>query len=375
MVVFAEGAGSCHVQAERVLAARPLQVGDEAAQLSLAEIGIDVAFVERRQVPVGDHVAADDRAAAAAAVRVGEDRLDRAARVGGAAVRAPIGGEALERVPAEIGAVGYRHGRVVELLEAILADVADRDSGLLRRHRVEGEAERIAQAIAVDLRLGAGPPRVDSQQLAEQLVAALRVVWRIAARAAVAAAEVEPVAEELQLAAVVIGVDWVGYLHHSAAGAPRGSRRAPTFELVDADVALGVGVVDVEAATAHVVRREGDREQSALATGGDQVGDVEERLALPMPAAQDDDLAFLLDDEEQLGETGSAGDVDRALELADPLQADAGLGRARVLLRLLGGSARRQGQREERREDSCLLPPSDWLRWGSAALERLHRCR
>ena len=97
MAVFAEGAGRVDVQAEPVVAARPPQVGDEAAQLALAEVGVDVALVQRRQMPVGDYVAADDRATAAAAVRVGEDRLDRAAGVRRAAVGAAVGGEALER--------------------------------------------------------------------------------------------------------------------------------------------------------------------------------------------------------------------------------------------------------------------------------------
>ncbi len=51
-----------------------------------------------------DDVAADDRAAAAAAVGVGEDRLHGAAGVRGAAVFVLVRGEALEGVPAEVGA-------------------------------------------------------------------------------------------------------------------------------------------------------------------------------------------------------------------------------------------------------------------------------
>ena len=138
-------------EAELAVAAGPLQVGDEAAQLALAEVGVDVAPCRERQAAVADDVAADDRAAAAAAVRVGEDRLDRAARVGGAAVFVLVGGEALEGVPAEVGAARRGDGRVVELLELVLADVADRDPRLRGADRVEGEAEGVAQAVAVDL--------------------------------------------------------------------------------------------------------------------------------------------------------------------------------------------------------------------------------
>ena len=177
--------------------------------------------------------------------------------------------------------------------------------------RVEGEAERVAQSVAEDLRLGAanggGRARVDAQELAEPALLVLSVVWRIATRAAVAGAEIEQVAEELQLAAVVIRVGPVGYLDHRAAGAPRGSRRAPALELVDPDVPIGIGVVDVEATAFLVVGGEGDREQAALAAEGDQAADVEERLAELAAVAQDAHLARLLDDEEQLRKAGRTG--------------------------------------------------------------------
>ena len=184
-VVFAEGGRAFDREPELALAAGPLQVGDEAAQLALAEVGVDVALIESAQAAVADDVAADDRAAAAAAVGVGEDRFGRTAGVRGVTVFFGVGSEALERVPAEVGAARGRDGRVVELLELVLADVADRDPRLRGADRVEGEAEGVAQAVAVDLVAAAladervassGPsragrrtrPRIDPQQLAEQ---------------------------------------------------------------------------------------------------------------------------------------------------------------------------------------------------------------
>src|SRR5881394_2369282 len=258
-LVFTEGAGFGDTETELVVVARATQVGNEAAQLALAEVGVDVAFVERGEMLVGDHVTTDERAAAAAFVRVGEDRLDGPARIVGAAIFVFVGGESLECVPAEVGALRRGDGGVVDLLEAVLADVADHEPRVSRvRHPVEGETEGIAQAGAVDRRLGVGLARVDPEQLAERAMGILRIVGRIAARAAVARAEIEEVAEELELATIVVRVDRVGYLHDCATGVPRGSRRAPAFELVDPDVALRIGLVDVETAAALVVRRKGD---------------------------------------------------------------------------------------------------------------------
>src|SRR5262249_62052762 len=79
------------------------------------------------------------------------DRFRRPARVGRAAVFVLVLGKALEGVPAEVGTARRAHGRVVELLELVLADVADRDPWLRAADLVEGEAERVAQAVAVDL--------------------------------------------------------------------------------------------------------------------------------------------------------------------------------------------------------------------------------
>ncbi len=126
-LVFAEGAGARDAEAEPAVAARALQVCDERAQLSLAEVGVDVAPAQPAEAGVADDIAADDRAAAGAAVGVGEDRFDGAAGVGRAAVFVRVPPESLKGVPAEVGAAGPGDGRVVELLEAVLADVADRD--------------------------------------------------------------------------------------------------------------------------------------------------------------------------------------------------------------------------------------------------------
>ena len=80
-------------------------------------------------------------------------------------------------------------------------------------------------------------------------------------------------------------------------------------------------VIDVEAAALLVVGREGDREQAALAA----VVATSERMSRngrrePVAAAQDHDPARLLDHEEQLRVARRAGDVDRVVEPADPLQ-------------------------------------------------------
>ena len=67
-VVFAERGRGGDREAELVIAAGAPQARDEAAQLPLAEVGVDVAPCRESGGAVGDDVAADDRAAAAAAV-------------------------------------------------------------------------------------------------------------------------------------------------------------------------------------------------------------------------------------------------------------------------------------------------------------------
>ena len=272
-------------------------------------------------------------------MRVGEDRFDGPARVRRAAVFFLVGGEPLEGVPAEVGALRRGHGRVVDLLEAVLADVADREPRLPRPspcrrrsgrgcagHSCRSRRGRVGDERVVG-RDRVGPAVRGRGSIRSSLPSRLWRFWalfgRIAARAAVARAEVEEVAEELQLAAVVIGVDRVGYLDYRAAGAPRGSRRAPAFELVDPDVPLAVGVVDVEATAAPVVGREGDREQAALAAGGDQAVDVEEGPAESLcPPRSTCTVPPCSTTNRRFGNPGAPVDVDGAFEAADLLQAD-----------------------------------------------------
>ena len=127
---------------------------DQGAHLARAEVAVDVAVEERAQPRVADDVAADDRAGRAGDA-VDLDRLHGLAR--GRGMRARERGEALEVVPAEVGAVGRRQRQVVDLLEAVLADVADRDPRLARiGDEVEGEAVRVAQAAGSRSSTGAG---------------------------------------------------------------------------------------------------------------------------------------------------------------------------------------------------------------------------
>src|SRR5690242_19098499 len=65
--------------------------------------------------------------------------------------RARVEGDAvgsLERVPAEVRPARALHALVVDLLPGILADVADDE---VARSSVEGEPERVAEAVGEDL--------------------------------------------------------------------------------------------------------------------------------------------------------------------------------------------------------------------------------
>src|SRR6185437_16106052 len=126
-VVFAEGGGGGDGEAQFVVGGGAMEVGGEGAELALAVVGVDVAAAEGGGGRVGDDVAADHRATAIAGVGVGEDRFGRAAGVGRPRVFVGVGGAALEGVPAEVRAAGRGDRRVVDLLEAVLADVADRE--------------------------------------------------------------------------------------------------------------------------------------------------------------------------------------------------------------------------------------------------------
>ena len=337
-----------------MVAARPPEVGHEAAQLSLAEVGVDVAPAQRGEVGRVDDVAADDRAAAVAAVRVGEDRFGRAARVRGAAVFFACRGRSPRRRPSRSWRrrprrrAGSRAPRSGSGRRRRSRSAARR--GRCRRRTGTGCAARSCRSRRgprlADERVGGGDrvgpaargQRVDPQQLAEQDILVLGVVGRIAAGAAVAGAEVEEVAEELQLAAVVVGVDRVGDVDHLAARAARGAslrsgggirrsgccRRCPCNRRRSARCAGSRAGRRSRAARARLRRRRGRR---CRGTGRCE----------PVAVAQHDDLAGLLDDEQQLREPGRPGHVDGAFEVAD-------LAAARSGLAALGaGSSRRRG--------------------------------
>src|SRR4029453_9209754 len=130
---------------------------------------------------VADDVAAGHRAARV--MRIGERGED-----GGAPRNAaPEDGESLVGGPAEVRAARSRDRQVVDLLIAVVADVADRDR---LGGAVEREAPRVAQAVGPDL-VPAGSPYervvggdrvrraaagrgVDSQDLAEKEIRVLR---------------------------------------------------------------------------------------------------------------------------------------------------------------------------------------------------------
>ncbi len=242
---------------------------------------------------------------------------------------------------------------------------------------VEREAPRVAQPVGVDLpararaahervrardpvRVGARAARVDAQELAEQGaqrlgVAAIAVL--VVAAAAVAGADVhQPVGPEDHQPAVVVGL---GVLHaqdepRAVRGGPVGARAAV---LDDPLLAGAVGEVDVEAPAAGVVRREGHRQQPALAAGQDLRGDVQERPRQRAPAAHDHDAPALLDHEHAPAVTGRRGDVQRRGEAPDLHEPDAAPRLRRAGLR--GGGPRfggRRGLRLGRRSGGAIGP-------------------
>ncbi|HET9677033.1 MAG TPA: hypothetical protein VFP21_05970 [Solirubrobacterales bacterium] len=122
------------------------------------------------------------------------------------------------------------------------------------------------------------------------------------------------------------------------------------------DVPGLIRVIDVEPLAARVVRGEGDGQQPALAAVGHIAAQVEERLAQPVAVPQDRDPPRLLDDEEELGEAGRSGHVDRGVERPDLLQADAAAlrpggatGAGRIAGRTAGGQRQAQQQRQQSR--------------------------
>src|SRR5215216_6458494 len=171
---------------------------------------------------------------------------------------------ALEVVPTEVRAAKVLARGVVDLLPAALPDIADQDVTSTER-----EAKRVPQPERVDLVAAASvDERIDPQDLAEETVAILRVLARIAPEAAVASGEVEiPVRAERNGASVVVARAWV--LDHDHAVARRRLRpgRRLRADAVHLDVPVGVRVVDVEELVLRVRRVECHREQAALAVG------------------------------------------------------------------------------------------------------------
>ena len=291
---------------------------------------------------------------------MGDDREGHAAAVA-------VAGEdvvALEAVPAVVGALtAARCGGEVDLLDRVLPDVAD---GQVAGLAVEREAPRVAQAEGEDLRLGAALARVEAQQLAEAAAHVLGVAVRVAASATVARARVEQaVGAELQLAAVVVALAGV---RDGQQGAPRGrvgdvGIAGRARELVDLDVPVGVGEVRVEQPARRIVGREGDRQQPALAAGGDARGHVEERRGLHGAVADDPHGAALLDDE-QARVVRWRCQVDRRGERPDLGEGD----------RRPGG--RGQGEEDDReREGDAAHPHATRAAGRGASRAVVRRCR
>src|SRR5262249_48716467 len=127
------------------LAARPV-----APQARGAVVGVQVPAAQPRHEAPAVDVAAGDRAADG--VRVLDDRHGHELRGRwdlAAAERTDERVAALVGAPTEAGPARGRQADVVDLLVAVLPDIADPEvAGLL----VEGEAPGVAQAEAVDLR-------------------------------------------------------------------------------------------------------------------------------------------------------------------------------------------------------------------------------
>ena len=248
---------------------------------------------------------------------------------------------ALERAPAEVGAAALAAAHEVDLLDLVLADVADRQ---VAGAAVEGEAPGVAQAVAVDLparavaahervvggdactagrRRAAGSMRRSLPSRLPRFWALPRAPCSSPAPAAVAGADVEmPVGPEQQQPAVVVALV-VGHPQHQPRRAGVGALGGRALVLDHALVARAVGEVDVEAPRARVVGGEGEREQPLLAARRHLRADVEERRAAQAPADQHAHAAGLLDDEQAPAVAGRGGHEHRRAEAPDPLQAHA----------------------------------------------------
>ena len=190
--------------------------------------------------------------------------------VPGRAARA-VAARALEHAPAEVRALRPAAPREVDLLDRVLADVADRD---VAGRAVEREAERVAQAVR--RRPGGVPPRgrVDAQDLAEQRAPVLAVARTGRPRRRRRPSRCRAARRGRTGAGRRCG--WRSWrcpiLTSDARGGSlwRGRRRRGGAVLEHAQVAVAaLGEEDVELARGLVVGRERHRQQAALGAAGD----------------------------------------------------------------------------------------------------------
>src|SRR6476659_5055337 len=166
-------------------------MGNEAPEAPRAVVRVQVAPTDAWQVRCTDYVPADDRAASRP-VRVLEDRwpiaVPRPWRLVVPGKVEPV--PTLEVVPAEVGAPQRSLPLEVDLLEPLLADVADRDPAAVEREAPwvpEAEREDLVPPGPADERVAAGHAiglapvfvRVDPQQLSKQLALVLGVLGRV----------------------------------------------------------------------------------------------------------------------------------------------------------------------------------------------------
>src|SRR5581483_9352618 len=244
---------------------------------------------------LGDRSAAIDEAAGHGAPRAPVVLVDGEREPG--RVAAGFGTEAVKALgdrPSEVeAALPRRH--VVDLLEAVLPDVADPE---VAGGAIEAEAPRVPEALLPDVGIAGGgvPGRrvgiavdVDAEELSELRGRIARVVHRVAGAAAVAEPDRErAVGSEGEHAAVVVRerlIDAEEETGRLGIGDRRILARAP--ELDDLGVAVGVGVIDEEAAVRRVAGMEREAEESALAAARDDAREVEERLGSHATALDD----------------------------------------------------------------------------------------
>jgi hypothetical protein len=313
-------------------------VQPEASKLGAAEVAVEVASCEVRQIGVSNDHAGDDAAGAFAQreadsgagassrhPRRGAFRLDGRNRgtrelesrrhevlaASGSQGRG-VRRERLVSLQAGPPEVETRARGDVDLFDPHLAHVSDDECP---RFRVEAEPPRVAEPVdpdlvssgATDERIVPGdaiweppPAEVDPQDLAVQVVDALGAERQIVEDPTVPLADVEePVGTEEEESPVV-SVGWVRDHEDASRGRDVGDVRVlRTSELLDDRRMLAIRVVDVEDARGRVVGSEREREQALLeALGRDTIRDVEEGTREPARSVQYPDPPGFLDDEE-----------------------------------------------------------------------------